>query len=127
MGASANFAAVPRSEIADISAANPGRDGTGTIVALFTAGAGGSRLDRITIKADGNTTAGMVRLFKKDGGGAWKLWREYQVTAIVPSASVATFSYLDDEIGEIMKAGLQIGASTHNAESFKVHANGGDF
>lgn len=127
MGATANFASTPRSEIADISAANTNRDGTGTIVSGFTAGANGSRIERIEVKATGTTSAGMVRAFKKKGGGAWKLWREYDVLGAIPSASVKTHSSLDDEIGEIIDSTVQIGFSTHNGEAFEVHIGGGDF
>jgi ABC-type polysaccharide transport system permease subunit len=69
----------------------------------------------------------MVRAFKKDGAGAWQLWREYVVGAITPSASVATFRAIDDEIGEVLETGFQIGFSTHNAEGFNCHVSGGDF
>lgn len=127
MSQTANFAATPRREIADISAANTNRDGTGTIVSGFTSGASGSRVDRIEFKAVGVTTAGMLRAYLKDGAGAWKLWREYPVDAITPSASVATFTVRDDDIGAVLKSGMQIGYSTHNAEAFAVHTMGGDF
>lgn len=127
MGQTANFAATPRREIADISVANTNRDGTGTIVSGFTSGASGSRVDRLEFKAVGTTTAGMLRAFLKDGAGAWKLWREYPVDAITPSASTATFTVRDDDIGEVLKTGVQLGFATHNAEAFTVHVMGGDF
>lgn len=127
MGATANFASTPRREVADISAANTNRDGTGTIVSALTAGASGGRVDRIEIKAVSTTTAGMVRAFIKDGAGAWKLWREYSIDAITPSATTQSFTTRDDDIGEILKAGMQLGFSTNNAEAFSVHVGGGDF
>jgi hypothetical protein len=127
MSSTANFAATPRSEVATISTANTNRDGTGTITSVFTAGANGSRVERIEIKANATTTAGMVRLFRKKGAGAWKLWREYAIAAVTPSASAVTFSALDDVIAEILSSDIQIGASTHNAEGFEVHISGGDF
>lgn len=127
MGSSANFASGPRSEVADVSAANTNRDGNGTIVSAFTSGASGSRIDRIEIKAVGTTTTGMIRAFKKKGAGAWKLWREYSVTAATPSSSVPSFSALDDDIGEVLDSTTQVGFATHNAEAFVVHVGGGDF
>lgn len=127
MSATASFASIPRSEICSISAANTNRDGTGTIVSGFTSGASGSRVERIEGKALVSTTAGMVRAFKKDGAGAWKLWREFVVSAITPSASVETFSFTSDDVGEILETGFQIGFSTHNAEAFEIHISGGDF
>lgn len=127
MSNTANFAAAPRNAIADISAANTNRDGTGTIVTGFVAGASGARVERIEIKATGTTTAGMVRVFKRLTAGAWKLWREFPVDAITPSATVASFSTRDDYVGEVLIAGMEIGYSTHNAEGFVVHTSGGDF
>lgn len=127
MGVNANFAATPRNVLADISAANTNRDGTGTIVTGFIAGASGSRVDRIEIKSTGTTTAGTVRAFKRVSAGTWKLWREYAVDAITPSATVATYAYRDDSIGEILAAGMEIGFATHNAEAFAIHTSGGDF
>jgi hypothetical protein len=108
MSSTANFAATPRSEVATISTANTNRDGTGTITSVFTAGANGSRVERIEIKANATTTAGMVRLFRKKGAGAWKLWREYAITAVTPSASAVTFSALDDVIAEILSRVLGV-------------------
>lgn len=127
MSAIANFASTPRNVLADISVANANRDGTGTIVTGFIAGASGSRVDRIDIKAIGTTTAGTVRAFKRVAAGVWKLWREYEVTPITPSATVASYTTRDDDIGEILPAGMEIGYSTHNAEAFAVHTGGGDF
>lgn len=127
MSSTANFASTPRNVIGDISAANTNRDGTGTIVSVLVAGASGGRCDRIEIKAQGTTTAGMVRAFKRVSAGTWKLWREYTVDAITPSATVATFTYRDDDIGEVLQAGMEVGFSTHNAEAFEVHVSGGDF
>lgn len=127
MSNTANFASTPRNTIADVAVANTNRDGTGTIVSAFVAGASGGRVDRIEIKATAATTAGMVRAFKRVSAGAWKLWREYPVTAITPSASVATFAYREDDIGEVLIAGMEIGFATHNAEGFEVHTSGGDF
>lgn len=127
MGQTANFAATPRNTIVDISAANTNRDGTGTIVSAFTAGASGARIERIDVKGVNVTTSGMVRAFKRVTAGAWKLWREYPVDPITPSATTATFTVRDDDIGEILTAGMEVGFSTHNAEAFVVHTSGGDF
>lgn len=127
MSSTANFASTPRKVLADVSAANTNRDGTGTIVTGFVAGASGSRVDRIEIKATGTTTAGMVRAFQRVSAGSWKLWREYAVDAITPSATVASYTTRDDDVGEILAAGMEVGFSTHNAEGFAVHTMGGDF
>jgi hypothetical protein len=127
MAASPAYTATPRTERAAISAANTNRDGTGTIVNLFTAGANGSRVERITICATGTTTAGMIRFYLYDGTNT-DLWREIPVTAITPSATVAAFYFQLGGLGFILNSSTKsLRVSTHNAESFRVIAEGGDF
>jgi len=110
---------------ASISAANTNRDGTGTIVDLLTAGERGSRIDKIKVIAIVATTAGVVRLFIHNGT-AYFLWKEILVTAITPSATVA--SYVSELVADlVLQRGWKFAAATHNAESFVVHAEGGDF
>jgi hypothetical protein len=126
MASSPAYTATPRTERATISAANTNRDGTGTIVNLFTAGANGSRVERITVCATGTTTAGMIRFYLFDGINT-DLWREVLVTAITPSSTVAAFTFQLTFLGYILSNGKSIRVSTNNAESFRVIAEGGDF
>jgi hypothetical protein len=59
---------------AEVSAANPNRDGTGTIVSVVDGLTEGVRIDQIEVKAEATTTAGMVRLFLSfDSGATWNL------------------------------------------------------
>ena len=133
MSTTPQYASTPRFAAATISTANTNRDGTGTIGTVFTAGASGSRIDRITIKATSTTTAGMVRLYVYDGSN-YHLFREIAVSAIVPSGTTATFSSAmssnnAQDIGHlplILPTGHSLRASTHNGESFNVIAYGGD-
>lgn len=122
------FAATPRNGVGQVSTANTNRDGTGTIATIFTAGSSGSRIDQISVKATGTTTAGMVRLYVHDGSNA-RLWREVAISAVTPSASLASFaSYLNLSFDPlILQNGYSLRASTHNAETFNVIAMGGDF
>jgi hypothetical protein len=126
MAASPAYTATPRTERATISAANTNRDGTGTIVNLFTAGVNGSRVERITICATGATTAGMIRFFLFDGTNT-DLWLEVSVGAITPSATVKSFYTQLGSLSFILSNGKSIRVSTHNAESFRIIAEGGDF
>lgn len=115
--------------VAAISTANTARDGTGTVPTIFTAGVKGSRVHRIRVKATVTTTAGMVRIFVHNGS-AFFLYLEVPVTAITPSATVESFSYeldLPNEDALILPTGYTIRASTHNAETFNVFVEGGDF
>jgi hypothetical protein len=122
------FAATPRNGVGQVSTANTNRDGTGTLATIFTAGSSGSRIDVIAVKATVTTTAGMVRLYVHDGSNA-RLWREVPVSAVTPSASLASFaSYLNLSFDPlILPNGYSLRASTHNAETFNVIAMGGDF
>ncbi len=126
MAASPAYTATPRTERATISAANTNRDGTGTIVNLFTAGINGSRVERITICATGTTTAGMIRFFLYDGTN-FDLWREVVVTAITASSTVAAYYFQLGSLGFILSSGKSLRVSTNNAETFKIIAEGGDF
>lgn len=126
MAASPAYTATPRTERATLSTANPNRDGTGTIVNLFTAGANGSRVERITICATGTTTAGMIR-FYLFGGTNTDLWLEVPVLAISPSGTTKSFYVQLASLSFILSSGKSITASTNNAESFRLIAEGGDF
>lgn len=119
MASNANYAATPKSALAQLSAANTGRDGTGTIVTVLSAGTSGSRVDDILIAATGTTTAGMVRLFLHDGTNA-RLFREVPVTAITPSGTVQAFTASLPNLALVLAPGWSLRASTHNAESFNV-------
>jgi hypothetical protein len=127
MATTAQYAATPRSALAQVSTANTNRDGTGTIVTVFTAGSSGSRVDDIWVVATGTTTANVVRLFLNDGTNT-RLWREIIVPAITPSTSIAVFSSALYEQALILPNGYSLRASTNNAETYNVMVTrAGDF
>ena len=127
MAITAQFVATPKVGVVTISTANTSRDGSGTIGTVFSAGSSGSRIERVQVKAQGTTTAGMVRLFVHNGTTAYLL-TEIQVVPVTPSGTVpayeATFVF---DGGLVIPAGYSLRASTNNAESFHVVALGGDF
>lgn len=122
------FAVTPKLAIAQVTTANTALDGTGTPVTIYTAGASGSRIDRIDIKAQVTTTAGMVRLFVHDGANA-RIWKEILVAAITKSATVAAFTATVDlsQNPLVLPTGYSLRATTEKTETFNIHANGGDF
>lgn len=124
------FTATPRMVVAQVSAANTNRDGTGTIVDLITGVAAGTRINKITIKAIVTTTAGMVRIYFFDGTNT-RLYREVAVTAITVSASVAGFSseilFSDADAPILASASQKLQASTHNAETFNIIVEAADY
>lgn len=110
-----------------ISAANTGRDGTGTLYDVVTAGANGTRIDHAEIVATGTTTNNVVRLFLYNGTSNF-LYREILITAITPSTTVAVASAIVTFTnGLVIPTGWKLRASTNNAESYNVFAFGGDY
>lgn len=112
-----------------ISTANANLDGTGTLGTVLTAssaaGMKGCIIKSVTIKAQGNTTQGMIRLFAS-GGGATELIAEIEVPAVTKSATDPSFE-LHMETNYAIKAGYIIKAATQNAETFNVIAEGLDW
>lgn len=132
MSASPNFAASPRVSSAAISTANPNRDGSGTIGDVLLAGANGSRIDAVCIKATAVTTAGMIRLFINNGSTS-VLAAEVPVTAITPSATTPSYQAVVSSVSNpdlfplVLPTGYKLQAATEKAERFNVIAIGGDF
>lgn len=128
MAISPIFIGTPKSPTVQIATANAGRDGTGTLGTVYTAGASGARIDRINITATGTTTAGMVRFFIFDGTNN-RLIAELPVVAITPAATTPAFTadVVFDQ-GLLLQSTYQLRASTSNAETFNVTVtNGGDY
>jgi len=127
MSASAQFAATPKIGSASISTANPNRNGTGTVATLFSAGALGSRVDSISIKARGATTQGMIRFFIHDGSN-YRFFTEDEVIPITPTSVDKTHeSYIELAGGITLPNGYSLRVSTEIGEAFDVCAFGGDF
>lgn len=131
MASTPNYAGVlPRCAWGVISTANTNRDGTGTgpATAIFSAGASGSKVEEIVVKARATTTAGMVRIYTWDGSGTdAHLFDEVPVLAATPSATVETFESRVTYENLFLPTGWSITASTHNAETFGVGVFGADF
>ena len=132
MATQAQYASTPNTGIGQISTANTNRDGTGTIGTVLTAGASGSRIDAIDIKATGTTTAGMIRLFVHNGTTAYLL-TEVPVLAITPSSTTPSWeaqlntNSMSQVLPIILPTGYSLRAATNNAETFNVIAVGGNF
>ena len=127
MATTAQYASTVQNGSGQISVANTNRNGTGTLVTIFTGATNGSRVDDIYIVATGTTTAGVVRLFISDGSNI-RLWQEILVTAITPSTTVAVWSYTLLNQALLLENGWSLQASTNNAETFNVLVTrAGDF
>jgi len=108
-----------------ISTANTNLDGTGTLGTVLTAsaaGTAGTLIKSVTVKATGNTTQGMVRLFIYDGTNT-RLVAEIEVPAVTKGANDPAFE-VRMETNFALKALEELRASTEKAESFNVIAEG---
>lgn len=112
--------------IANISVANPNLDGSGTLGTVLTAeGANGTAVNSVTVKATGSTSEGMVRLFVFDGK-SYFLWKEISIPSNQQTDVVSAFEItITEQI--VLNPGNSLMASTQNAESFNVIANGTDW
>jgi hypothetical protein len=61
------FPLTPKVSWGTVATANTAKDGTGTMVTVFTAGAEGSRIDQIKARALGTNTATVLRFFINNG------------------------------------------------------------
>lgn len=128
MAAAPVYVGTPKTWLAQVSAANANRDGTGTIVDVVTAGASGSRIDYIEATAIVTTTAGLIRLYLFDGTNL-RMWMELPTSAVTVSATnPADTVYLDlTDNPLVLPTGWKLRASIEKAEAFNVFARGGDF
>lgn len=108
-----------------ISTANSNLDGSGTLGTVFTASAGnkGALISSVVLKAQANTTPGMIRLFINDGTNS-RLLTEVQVPAVTKSATAQSFFHKLDFGGRgfALQKSYSLRASTENAESFNIFA-----
>ncbi len=108
-----------------VSTANTNLNGSGAIVDILTASSKGTALETVHIKAQGDTSEGMIRLFlSKDGGTTYFLFTEIQIpasrqTAIVPSTINQTIPY-----SLLLQDTYIVAASTEQAETISLVMDG---
>lgn len=131
------FALVPNCPVVALAAANTARDGSGTLVTLFTAGTNGSRVESITFtsaQATAAASSAMVgKVFLTDTAGANpRLISEIAIPTATPSTTVigstVNINYGNGLIinsGQIIKVCQSIYASA--ADQMHVNARGGDY
>jgi hypothetical protein len=87
MSASAQYAVTPRFARAVLTAGDASRTLPTLAQTVFTAGASGSRIDRVVVEAAGTTTASQVRLWEHDGTN-YTLIKELALASATPSSTV---------------------------------------
>lgn len=123
------YTQTPKHVAVAVSTANTNVDGvTGTYATIITAGANGSKVERLTLSTQGTNTADKVRLFI---GG--KIWKEFLFAAITPSNTVTnTATDIDCTLpgntlvltaAELLTANINTGAGN----IVNVHAFYGDY
>lgn len=108
-----------------ISTANSNLDGSGTLGTVLTGASNGTLIKTVTVKATSNTSQGMVRLFVYDGSNN-RLLTEIEVPPITKSSTDPAFE-TTLRLNYILESGFILKASTQNADSFNIIAEGLDF
>lgn len=108
-----------------ISTANSNLDGSGTLGTVLTGASNGTLVKTVTVKATGNTSQGMVRLFVWDGSNN-RLLTEVEVPPITASSTDPAFEKVL-RMDYVLKSSYILKASTQNANSFNIIAEGLDF
>ena len=94
---------------------------------IFTAGASGSKVEEIDLVGTGVTVAGVVNLFRKNGGNYYLL-DSFLVTVVTPSTTVAPFRISRAYNSLVLKSGDSLVASSWAASQLIcMSAFGGDF
>lgn len=116
-----------------VATANTAKDGTGTQLAVFTAGANGSYLQRIRFRAAGTNIATSARVFINNGASAATpanniLWDEITLSATTLSEVAALATY-ELPMNFAVPAGyvINVAIGTTVAAGYYVSLVGGDY
>ncbi len=128
MAAAPAFAATPHNG-AVASVVDATKAGV-SAASVFVAGASGSKIEEITVKADGDPADCTVCLYLYDGSAYW-LWDEWDIgNPAAGSTTVAAYRETRTYENLILKSGWTLRV-THTVAttsgSIFVHAFGGDF
>lgn len=116
-----------------IATANTAKDGTGTVVTLYTAGTNGSKLGDLRISYTGTCVASVLRLFLNNGGstataGNNSLILSVPIPANTMTAEISTQPDFTVAIGMTIPAGYKLTAAlgVTVAAALALCASGGD-
>jgi hypothetical protein len=127
------FTKTPKIAWGTITTANTAKDGTGTVVTIFTAGADGARVDRIVARALGTNVATVLRVFINNGSDSTVAANNTLVAEkTLPSTTLSEVAELaNQEVAGtwVLPAGYKINITigTTVAAGYAVSAHGGDF
>ena len=126
------FVLTPKHPAVRIATANTNRDGaTGTYGTLYTAGANGAFFKGFRWVAEGDTTAGAIRLFLQNAGaGNFEMIYETVVPAVTFAAGVTPVAQGEwmPTNGIALAANTVVTVNTHIGEPFSCWLeSGGDY
>lgn len=124
------FASTPRQGQASIATAEASLTAPTNVGTVFTAGANGSRVERLRAVGAATTSAGLVNVFLHDGS-VYRLIRSIVVGAVTPSATVAAWGsdgsgMISFEGGLLLPSGWSLRVATTQAQTIHVTADGAD-
>ena len=130
MASKPGFAATPRQGQASIATAEVSLTAPTNIGTVFTAGANGSRIERLRAVGAATTVAGLVNVFLYDGS-IYRLIRAIVVGAATPSATAAAWGsdgsgMISFEGGLMLPSGWSLRVATTQAQTIHVTADGAD-
>lgn len=126
MASSPAYAATPNNGAALLTSLESSYTAPTTTQTLLTAGASGTRLNRIVAKGVATTVAGKVLLFLYDGT-TYHLFDELDITAVTLSTTVDAFRIERAYQDLVLKTGWSLRAALSVAQTgVKVMAFGGD-
>lgn len=117
---------------AKLNLANPSVDGTGSVSTVFTAGAEGSRVDKISFQPLGTNDKTVVRVFINKGDNSTALnntlYLEQTINATIASTDAA-LPKIEVPIDLILPAGYKLICTlgTAVASGIQVTVEGGDY
>ena len=118
---------------ATVTTANTAKDGTGTVVLVYTAGANGSRLDAIKVRSTGTAVATVLRVFVNNGAVNTTATNNSLYTEATIAAT--TLSETSALVDNLLTMNLSLPAAyriyvtigTTVATALQVSAAGGDY
>ena len=127
------FPIVPVVSWGTVTTANTAKDGTGTVVTVFTAGTNGARIDRIKVRHTGTAVQTVVRVFVNNGSTNATpannvLYAEQTIPACTLSETTAALDMiipLDMALPAGYKLNVTIGTTI--AAALAVSCEGGNF
>lgn len=127
------FVQAPKVSWGVVKTENTAMDGTGTQVTVFTAGANGSRIDKIKVKHEGTCIATVLRFFINNGSDPSVaanniLWKEQSIAAATADADAALAEYeIDADLALPNGYKLNVAVGTTIANNLHVCCEGGDY